>query len=152
MNKILFVCTANVCRSPMAAAIFDAVARDLRLPYRAESAGTAALEGRSMAPNAVAVLEEIGVHPEPHRARQVSEGMIEEAELVLAMSPQHVAALRQLEGERSCKVHTLLEYAVDAPGEIPDPYGYTMFAYRTTVRQLSEYVEVVLDRLKVQRA
>ena len=61
MKKVLFVCTANVCRSPMAQAIFNALAEDSGLPFRAESAGTAALEGALMAPNAVAVLEEAGV-------------------------------------------------------------------------------------------
>lgn len=44
MKKVLFVCTANVCRSPMAAAIFNALAEDRDLPFRAESTGVAALE------------------------------------------------------------------------------------------------------------
>lgn len=152
MNKVLFVCTANVCRSPMAEAIFNAVARDMALPYRAESAGTAALKGKPMAPNAIAVLEEIGFDPEPHLARQVSQEMVEEADLVLAMGPSHAAALRRLEGEPSRKVHALPEYAIGVTGELSDPYGYTMFAYRNTARQLYEYVQAVLDRLRKRQA
>ncbi len=57
----------------MAQAIFNALAEDRNLPFRAESAGTAALEGRPMAANAVAVLQEAGIHPDTHRARQVDE-------------------------------------------------------------------------------
>jgi protein-tyrosine-phosphatase len=70
--QVLFVCTANVCRSPMAEAIFNVLAEDREfLPFRAESAGTAALEGRPMDPNAVATFREAGIYPEPRRARRV---------------------------------------------------------------------------------
>ena len=148
MKKVLFVCTANVCRSPMAQAIFNALAVDRGLPFRAESAGTAALEGRRMAPNAVAALHEAGIYPEAHHARQVSVVMLEEAELVLAMSPQHATMLRGLQANPPRGIHALPEYAAGITGEtIADPYGHIMTAYRSTVRQLYEYVERVADRL-----
>ena len=152
MKKVLFVCTANICRSPMAQEIFDALAEDGDLPFRAESAGTAALEGRPMAENAIAVLEEAGIYPRPHSARRVSEQMIGEAELVLAMTPQHAATVRRLGGVpvggTNRGIHTLPEYASGITGEgIPDPYGLTMAAYRSTFRQLYEHVERVAARL-----
>ena len=150
MKRILFVCTANICRSPMAEAIFNALAEDSDLPFRAESAGTAALEGRPMAPKAVAALEEMGIYPDDHRARQVSEAMIEESELVLTMSPQHSATLSLLSRHPSRKkIYILPQYAIGASvGEgIPDPYGHTMVAYRSSVRQLYEYVQHTVDRL-----
>jgi protein-tyrosine phosphatase len=78
VKTVLFVCTANICRSPMAGAVFDALAEDGALPFRASSAGTAALEGRAMAPNALAALEEAGIYPGPHApdrwARRWSKG------------------------------------------------------------------------------
>lgn len=98
MRKVLFVCTANVCRSPMAEAVFDALAGERGLNLRAESAGVRALKGEPMVPNASAALEEIGVHAEGHRARQVSKEMLEEAAVVLTMEPRHVAELRQVYG------------------------------------------------------
>ncbi len=80
MEKVLFVCTANICRSPMAQELFNALAEDTGLPFRAESAGTAALEGRPMAENALAALEEAGIYPqEAHSARRVSAAIIEGA-------------------------------------------------------------------------
>src|SRR5215213_7195247 len=106
----------------MAAAMFNALAEDGALPFRAESAGTAALEGEPMAENSLAALEEAGIYPQPHRARQVNEAMIKEAELVLAMTPQHAATLWRLGGEPPRGINTL--------------------------RQLYEYVEHVVGRLE----
>ncbi len=151
IKNILFVCTANVCRSPMAEAIFNALAEERKLPWQAVSAGVAALEGEDITPNARAALEEVGIYPEGHRARQVSEAMLEEADLVLAMSPRHVAALHQNFGSLlDDKLHTLPEYASGVPSEegIPDPYGHTITAYRASVRQLLECVERVVERLE----
>ena len=149
MKKILFVCTANICRSPMAAAMFNALAEDGGLSFRAESAGTTALEGRPMAENALAALEEAGIYPEPHRARRVSEAMIEESELVLVMTPQHATTLRRLGGDPPRGIHSLPEYATGAAGVgIADPHGLTIDAYRNTLRQLYEYMEHVRGRLE----
>ena len=133
----------------MAQELFNTLAEDRGLPFRAQSAGTAALEGRPMAENALVALEEVGIYPEPHRARRVSAAMVEEAELVLAMTPQHAATVRRLGGDPPRGIHALPEYATGAAAEgIPDPYGLTMAAYRSTLRQLYQYVERVADRLE----
>lgn len=149
MKQLLFVCTANICRSPTAEAIFNALAEDRGLPYRAESAGIAALEGKPIAPGARAALEEVGVHPDAHHARQASDTMLRKADLVLTMGPRHTAELLRRFGH-SEKVSALQEYAtgVSNAEEIPDPHGHSELAYRASVRQLSEYVESVLSRLE----
>ena len=148
MNKVLFVCTANICRSPMAQAIFDVLAEDEGLALRSESAGTAALEGRSITPYAIAALEEVGIYPSPHRARRVSSAMVGGAELVLAMTPQHAAILARLQAEPAGGIHTLPGYATGAADQgIPDPYGLTIASYRNTLRLLYEYLERAVDRL-----
>lgn len=154
LKKVLFVCTANICRNPMAEAIFHALAEDRGLAFRAESAGTAALVGKTIAPNAAEALEEIGVYPGDHHARQVDEAMLEGSDLILTMTPRHVRALREFRPDPGPagheKVFTLPEYATGGPSDemIPDPYGYTMSAYRSSVRQLLEYVEQLMERLK----
>ncbi len=148
LKTVIFVCTANICRSPMAQAIFNALAEDGDLPFQAESAGTSALKGKTIAPNAVAALEEAGIYPGPHRARQVGEAMIEGAELVLAMTPQHAATLRQIGGNPAGGIHALPEYAMGFTDQgIADPHGLTMSAYRSTLRQIYEHVERVVGRL-----
>jgi protein-tyrosine phosphatase len=149
-KQILFVCRANVCRSPMAEAIFDALAEERGLAWRAKSAGVAALVDAEITPNARVALDEVGIYTDEHRARQVGEAMLREADLVLAMSPRQVAALRQGFEGLSEKVFALPEYAVGAPSEegIPDPYGQTMTAFRASVRQLLEYIESLVGRLE----
>ena len=153
MKKVLFVCTANVCRSPMAGAIFDVLARGRNMPFGAESAGTAALEGRPMAPNAIAALEEAGIYPGPHRARQLDAGMIEGSEIVLVMEARHAAAIGRLGAPRRRGTHTLPNYASGTPDGhgVADPYGGTMTSYRSTLRLLHEHLRRVIARLEQAR-
>ena len=152
MKKILFVCTANVCRSPMAEAMFNALAEDRGFDSRAESAGVRALKDEPITPNASAALEEAGIYAGGHRARQVSETMLKEVDLVLAMEPRHVAELRRVFGD-SFEVHILSGYVNGISGDegVPDPYGSTMTAYRATARQLLEYVDLPLNHLEKER-
>lgn len=148
-GRVLFVCTANICRSPMAEAIFNALASDARLPYEARSAGVAALVGEPIAPHAKTVLEEAGIPTGGHRARQVERAMLEEADLVLAMTPQHVAALHRLAGGSMKKIRALPGYARDAPDAegIPDPYGMPISSYRASVREIHECIDRVVRKL-----
>lgn len=152
--QVLFVCRANVCRSPMAEAICNALAEDGDLPLRAASAGVTALAGEDMAPNSRAALEEVGIYAGGHRASQVGEAMLGEADLVLAMSLRQVAVLRRSFGDPPGRVYTLPEYALGAPPEeaIPDPYGHTMTAFRASVRQLLECVDGLVERLEREGA
>jgi protein-tyrosine phosphatase len=133
----------------MAEAIFNALADDAELPFRAQSAGIAALEGEPMASKAREALEEIGIRAENHRARQLREEMLEEADLVLAMAPLHVTELRRLFEGSSHKVHTLPGYlGVSGEEGVTDPYGSSMVAYRASARQISEYTSRVVEDLK----
>lgn len=148
MKRVLFVCTANVCRSPMAEAILNALAEENDIPLRAESAGVAALVGREIAPNTAAALRELGIYPEEHRARQLDPTMVADADLVLAMGPSHVARVGRLLGDVPENVFTLPAYAAGAPEweEVTDPYGQTMTAHRATARQLLGYAERLVER------
>lgn len=150
MKKVLFICTGNVCRSPMAAAMFNAMAEEEGLSVRAESAGVAALEDEAIAPHAATVMQDMGVDTRAHRARQVAEEMIQDADLVLVMSPQHLAALRRTFEGLPGKVYTLIEYAtnISSTEGIPDPYGHGISSYRSAARQIFGYLELAMKRLQ----
>jgi len=147
--KVLFVCTANVCRSPLAEAIFNVLAAEANVPWRSCSAGVAALAGEPIAPRAEAVLEELGISARGHRARQVDKAMLDEADLVLTMTPQHAAEVNRISTGSSPKVHTLLGYAHGASDHesIPDPYGQSVAVHRMAAHQLLYHLQRTVERL-----
>ena len=147
-NRVLFVCRANVCRSPMAEAIFNALALDAGLDVRAESAGVRALRNEAMDPNARTALEEVGIYPGDHRGRQVNRALVEEADLVLTMSPSQREELLDSFGGYLHAIDTLPGYTsrVSGRGGIVDPHGGTMQSYRATCREILEHVGHLVNR------
>jgi protein-tyrosine-phosphatase len=147
MKKILFVCRANVCRSPMAEAILNTLAGDADLDLRAESAGVRALEGMGIDPGARAVLEEMGIVPGEHRARQVAGPLIEEADLVLTMNRRQRAYILEGSGGSEEKVRILADYSGGAHGQtgIADPHGQSAQAYRATAREILQCIDSLLE-------
>lgn len=132
----------------MAAGLFSALAEDGGLDVRAASAGVAALVGKPAAPQAVRTIGELGVDIGGHRARQVDATMVERADLVLTMTPEHREALYQRFGEHREKIQSLPQYTTgDAAAGIADPYGYGLNVFRISAREILRHVELVLDRL-----
>jgi protein-tyrosine phosphatase len=147
MREVLFVCTANICRSPMAEAIFNTLAGDAGLDWRAQSAGILAVEGYPMAPEAAEVLAEAGIPVEQHYSRVLTESMLYRANLVLAMTPAHVEEMNSAFGDLPDCVHVLTEYVGSGREGISDPYGLSMSAYRACARHLFECIEPLIERL-----
>ena len=105
---LLFVCTGNLCRSPFAERRTVALLGD-RLPGQVGSAGTAAPVGQPMDPSATLVLAEYGASAKGHRARGLTDELVEQAELVLTMTTTHRTAVLELSPGALRRTFTLLE-------------------------------------------
>ncbi|MFJ7900354.1 low molecular weight protein-tyrosine-phosphatase [Streptomyces sp. NPDC096198] len=126
--RICFVCTGNICRSPMAESVFRARVAEAGLDglVEVDSAGTGGWhEGDGADPRTVAVLEENGYDGE-HTARQFQASWFSRLDLVIALDSGHQKALRRLAPgpEDAAKVRLLRSYdpAADDDLDVPDPY------------------------------
>ncbi|OLZ68498.1 protein tyrosine phosphatase [Streptomyces sp. IMTB 2501] len=126
--RVCFVCTGNICRSPMAESVFRARVTEAGLEDRVEvdSAGTGGWhEGEPADPRTVSVLEEHG-YDSDHIARQFEPSWFSRLDLVIALDTGHLKALRRLAPteEDARKVGLLRSYdpAADDDLDVPDPY------------------------------
>jgi protein-tyrosine-phosphatase len=144
------VCTANICRSPMAEALLRHRVQGT-LPegkfWRIESAGVNAMEGIPPSRFSEAALSERGIDISGHRARTISEEMMNEFHLVLTMEKIHKQILRARFPEKSGKVFMLSEMSGE---EFPvdDPFGATLEVYLRMAEVIDRLIENGMDSIR----
>ncbi len=148
--NVLFVCTGNTCRSPMAEAVARAeLERRGWKHVHVASAGTSAEYGDPAAAEARAVVARHGLVLESHRSRLLTPELVEWADLILAMGGSHLAAVARLGGES--RMALLGDFAADDGSTgigVPDPFGADEAVYEETFAVLERMVGGMMDRLE----
>ena len=151
-GHILIVCTANICRSPMAAALLQHFLAGQNEPLKSlqvVSAGIAARQGDPISDNAAIAMKKVGLDLSPHASQPVTQQLLDGALAVLCMTESHRAMI-QLRFERVPKHLYLFREFLPPPvdPEVDDPYGGPLSVYETCRDNLVEAVPSVVNFLK----
>ncbi|TAJ60725.1 low molecular weight protein-tyrosine-phosphatase [Variovorax sp.] len=141
MRSVLVVCIGNICRSPMGEALIAAALPNLNV----SSAGVGALVGHAADPLACALMAERGLNIEAHRARQLTNSMCQEADLILVMDEEQRLHVSQRHPFTRGKLFRLGEVArVD----IPDPYRLGRSAFDQALQLIDAGATAWAERIK----
>jgi protein-tyrosine phosphatase len=122
MTGVLFVCTGNLYRSPLAAAFFRAkLLADGKRDWRVDSAGTWTLPGQAISPETIRAAAKFGVHLEGHLSQLIRADLLSDFDLVLVMEKGHKEALDQEFPFASHKTHLISQVVDHLTYDVPDP-------------------------------
>jgi len=156
--RILFVCTGNTCRSPMAEGVLKKMLKDKGVGnLEVTSAGTHGLPNAPASLLAMQVAGQRDIDLSKHRSRRLTPEMIEQADLVLAMSPEHLEYINRIEGAAGHKVYLLRVFHQADPASnkapqggvlsIEDPIGGSPEDYQRSFREIEEEIKRIFPKI-----
>ncbi len=150
MKTILFICTGNVCRSPMAEGLFRHLTRE-RGEYEILSAGVGAIDGQRPSPFAIQALQELGIDLSAQRSQALTAELVQRADYVFGMTQGHVDTVALLYPKAGEKTFLLREFDDTLQGyekDIPDPIGEGLEVYRECRDKIEQGLQSVLRYLE----
>ncbi len=142
MKRVLFVCTGNTCRSPMAELIFNRIARKNGINAHAQSAGLCTIEGLPIHENSAEALKEIGIESDFFSSTDIYDLDIENFDLIFGMTVEHIAELKKM-GVSEDKLRLLNS----ENGGVSDPYGGNLSTYKFCRDTLIQNIEKIVAEL-----
>ncbi len=147
-KKILFVCTGNTCRSPMAEGLLKKIAKENQFHVEVQSAGLVAFPGVPATPEAVQACQEKGIDISTHQSQSLSKTLATESDLILTMTGRHKEMIVKKMPALEPKVALFSEFAGVGTQEVEDPVGQPLDSYRKVLGQMEAFLQKSLEKLK----
>ena len=144
MKSIVFVCSGNTCRSPLAEVI---ARRVFASRWVVSSAGSSSMGGMPASEYSIEIAQHNGLDLSEHRSRLLSNAIIEGADLIVTMGATHRAAIGVIDGDALEHTFMLTEFCEEIDGDVPDPIGGDLEAYRRTYDMILRCVESMAAKL-----
>lgn len=141
MKRILFVCTGNTCRSPMAEIVLKNKFKLAGIKnVRVSSAGLAATDGTKISKNSALALKSIGLKSYSFKSRLLTPEIIKKCDMIICMTAEHKRYLAGLKG-----VYTMAE--ASGLNDISDPYGGDLNVYMHTLEQIERACDIITQKI-----